>query len=409
MSKINARAVEADEARYQSVSGRRQLRVAVVTSFPVDPNDPCGGVEAVSVHLVRALAKFEDLELHVVTMDPAFEAVTLSKWEKVTIHRLPQLTRRTLANAVGPGRRQITAYIKRLAPDVVHAHDVYGLMTRKLAVPRVFTIHGFIHDDTAVSGGRFAWLRSQVWRQVETRGWADQAHIVSISPYVRERVKTFATGVIHDIDNPISDAFFKIERHDRRPAVFSAAAICARKNTLGLVAGFSRLLSSGVNAELRLSGGTPEKGYAERVRRFIRDHDMQDNVSLLGRIDYQEIFDELASASIFALVSYEENSPMGIEEAMAAGLPVVTSNRCGMPYLVRHGESGYLVNPDDPDDVARRLGEILANDELRDRLGRKGREIAEDRFHPDRVAHRTRELYHEVAGFHGAEHGYGQQ
>jgi glycosyltransferase involved in cell wall biosynthesis len=85
---------------------------------------------------------------------------------------------------------------------------------------------------------------------------------------------------------------------------------------------------------------------------------------------------------------------MGIEEAMAAGVPVVTSNRCGMPYMVRDGESGFLVNPTNPEDIARRLGQLLKNDELRRSMGAKGREIALDRFHPAKVAARTREVYY---------------
>jgi len=78
---------------------------------------------------------------------------------------------------------------------------------------------------------------------------------------------------------------------------------------------------------------------------------------------------------------------------MAAGVPVVTSNRCGMPYMVRDGESGFLVDPNDPDDIARRLGQLLDNGELRWSMGAKGREIARDRFHPAKVAARTRDVY----------------
>jgi glycosyltransferase involved in cell wall biosynthesis len=101
----------------------------------------------------------------------------------------------------------------------------------------------------------------------------------------------------------------------------------------------------------------------------------------------------MSRAAVFTLVSLEENSPMAIEEAMAAGVPVVTSNRCGMPYMVRNGESGFLVDPNNPDDIARRLGKLLKDDELRRSMGAKGREIALDRFHPSKVAARTREVY----------------
>ena len=98
------------------------------------------------------------------------------------------------------------------------------------------------------------------------------------------------------------------------------------------------------------------------------------------------------------LVSLEENSPMGIEEAMAAGVPVVTSNRCGMPYMVRHGESGFLVDPHSPKDSASHLEKLLGDVELRKRMGEAAKSRALEGFHPERVATRTMAVYKRAIG-----------
>lgn len=369
------------------------MKVAVVTSFPVDPEAPRGGVEAVSVNLVRALARFDDLDVHVVTTSRSCRAATTQRWDRVTVHRLPWAGGSMLRNATGPGRRQMQDYLRGLKPDVIHAHDTYGLMVKGLAMPRVFTIHGFIYGDTVVSGERFARSRSWIWRRVETAGWADQPHIIAISPYVRERLRGIATGVIHDIDNPIAERFFDIARTEDKATIFSAAVVAPRKNTLALVDAVAELAASGIDCRLRVAGSLDDKDYVQQVRERIHRHGLEGRAVLLGRIDTEQVRRELAAASVFALVSLEENSPMGIEEAMAAGLPVVTSNRCGMPYMVRDGESGFLVNPHDPHDIARRLRQLLTNDSLQRSMGAKGREIAMDRFHPAKVAARTREVY----------------
>ena len=369
------------------------MKVAVVTSFPDDPGAPQGGVEAVSVNLVTALARFDDLDVHVVTASRSCRTATTQSWDRITIHRLPWAGGSVLRNATGPGRRQMQHYLRQLNPDVIHAHDTYGLMVKGMNIPRVFTIHGFIHGDTLVSGERFARLRSWIWRRIETAGWADQPHIISISPYVRERLRGIATGVIHDIDNPIAEQFFDIAGVEDKATIFSAAVVTPRKNTLALVDGVAELATSGIDCRLRLAGSLDDEGYVQQVRERIRRHGVEDRAVLLGRIDTEHVKRELAAASVFALVSLEENSPMGIEEAMAAGVPVVTSNRCGMPYMVRHGESGFLVDPNDPHDIARRLKQLLENDKLRRSMGAKGREIALDRFHPAKVAARTREVY----------------
>lgn len=373
-----------------------RLKLAIVTQFPADAGVPRGGVEAVSVNLVRSLAATGELEVHVVTLDPAVTVAATAEWAGAHIHRLPRAAASELGNALGAGRRAIQARLLELAPDIVHAHDTYGLMVQGLALPRVFTIHGFIYGDTLVSGQKFPWLRSKVWEHFEKRGWADQPHIISISPYVRERLAGVSAAVIHDIDNPIAADFFDIERVERPGVVFCAAAICPRKNPLVLVEAAARLQQRGIAVELRLAGAVTDEGYGERVRQAVAAHRLEAQVRLLGLIGTAQVRSELAQAAVFALVSLEENSPMGIEEAMAARVPVLTSNRCGMPYMVRHGETGFLVDPLDVADVARRLETLLADAPRRAAMGTAAREVALARFHPQAVARRTLEVYREI-------------
>ncbi len=299
----------------------------------------------------------------------------------------------------------IQDYLSDLQPDVVHAHDTYGLMVQGLRLPRAFTIHGFIHADTVLAGGRLARLRAMVWRHYETAGWADQPHIISISPYVRERLRGIARGVIHDIDNPIAEACFEVQRKEQPGRIFSAALICRRKNTLGLVEAFAKVASRHPESTLRLAGGVSEPDYAAAVRRRIEELRLSERVELIGSISTQQVREELAKASLFALVSLEEGSPMGIEEAMAVGVPVVTSNRCGMPYMVKDTESGFLVDPHDADDIAWRLDQLLADADLRSRTGAVGRQIALERFHPGRVAARTLEVYERAMRGHHRSNG----
>lgn len=370
------------------------MKIAVITSFPEYPDSPVGGVEAVSVNLVKALTEFDDLEIEVVTTKKTYKSFSKQQWDKVIIHRLPWAGGSMLGNAIGPGRRQMQEYINKIKPDIIHAHDTFGLMVKGMKIPRIFTIHGFIYGDALVSGTRFASLRSWIWRRFETSGWAEQPHIISINPYVRERLSGIATGVIYDIENPISESFFNIDRKEQKGTIFCAAMISPRKNTLALVDSVAKLVAGGLDVRLRLAGSTDNHDYVRQVRSRMRQKGLEDKVVLIGRLNTMRICEELSTACVFALTSLEENSPMGIEEAMASGVPVVTSNRCGMPYMVRDGESGFLVDPNNPDEIARRLKQIFDDDKLRRSMGAKGREIAMDRFHPAKVAARTREVYY---------------
>lgn len=374
------------------------MKVAIATQFPMDPLAPRGGVESVSVNLIKGLTAYNDLEVHVITQDTACFMVDVSTWEGATIHRLPRGKQKVMMNAVGQGRRQISDYLTKLAPDVVHAHDTYGLMVKGLNIPRVFTIHGFIYADTLISNTKLAWLRSILWYWFETKGWADQPNIISISPYVRERLRGKTQAVIYDIDNPISEDFFKVSRSERKGVIFSAAVISRRKNTLRLVEAFERLIREGYNAELRLAGPVIEKEYGKSLTDYIERHQLAGKVTLLGQIGRSEIMRELSSASIFALVALEEGAPMGIAEAMAVGVPIITSNRCGMPYMVQHHESGFLVNPLCVDDISRYMRVLLDNEEIRHNMSEQAKLIAKRRFHPTHVALKTKGVYYEIIG-----------
>lgn len=372
------------------------MKIAIVTQFPQDPDAPHGGVEAVSVNLAKALGAQADLDLHIVTLDSNLQKPLTSLWCRTTIHRLPGIKGSVLRTAIGPGRRRISQYLTELSPDVVHAHDTYGIMVKGLPIPRVFTIHGFIYGDTLVSGERLARLRSWIWKKVETACWADQDHIIAISPYVRERISGIVNGTIHDIENPIAESFFKINRAEKPGVVFSAAVISPRKNTLALIDACKILKDEGLELHLRLAGKIVEPGYGAAVQERIDANGLQRTITMLGAVGSAQVMTELAQASVFALVSLEENAPLGIEEAMAMGVPVVASNRCGMPYMVRHSETGFLADPLDPNDIADRIRLLLKNQGLRKSMGDRSRQFASDRFHPDRVAVRTREVYREA-------------
>ncbi|MFW6154476.1 MAG: glycosyltransferase family 4 protein [Planctomycetota bacterium] len=379
------------------------MKIAIATAYPTDPASPVGGVEAVSVNLVGALARMEGVELHVVTTDAGRRKPAVFRDGPVIMHRLPRHGRRALTGAVGAGRWQMKHCLRTLAPDVVHAHDVYGLMVKGLAVPRVFTVHGFIYADTAVSGTPAARLRSRLWRRVEVAGWADQPHIIAISPYVHRRLTGLTRARIHDIDNPVGEAYFDIPRRERSVTILSTAVISPRKNTLALIEAFALLLERGHDVRLRLAGASRWEDYFRKVTERVADPRLTRHVDLLGAISAEHVRRELAAASIYALTSLEENAPVGIAEAMAAGVPVVASNRCGMPYMIREGESGYLVDPTDVRDIARRLEVLVMRRDRREAMGARGRRIALQRFHPAVVAERTMAVYRQAVG-EGAVH-----
>ncbi|WP_160060387.1 glycosyltransferase family 4 protein [Psychromonas sp. L1A2] len=372
------------------------IKLAFVTQFPIDVNRPHGGVEAVSVNLVSSLSQYSEYDIHVLTLCPDTEKTTIVYNDNVTIHRIPKPSGSELKNAIGTSKKLIENKIISLSPDLIHAHDTYGIMVKDLIIPKVFTVHGFIYGDTLLANGKFKLLRSKVWEFIEKSSWAKQPNIISISPYVRERLSGITQANIFDIDNPISDAFFKLVREEVAGTIFTSAVIAPRKNIIQLVNAVALMVKKGIKVELRIAGGIVDQDYANKLKDIIEVNHLQKNVTLLGRITTTEVQAELCHASIYALASLEENSPMGIEEAMAVGVPVVTSNRCGMPYMVKNGETGFLINPFDAQDIANKCERILTNPDLSKKMHDKSKKLALDLYHSERVAERTVAVYQEI-------------
>lgn len=378
------------------------MKVVLFSRYPGSFGLPKGGVESVTVILARALAKMADLDVHLITLEKGLTEEITEQDGKVTIHRLaasswPQI----LDIHAGPGRKRLLAKIRHLKPDIVHSHETFGLTMGNFEIPHVFTVHGFDHANIPAEGRSFAGIRSLLWKYVEGRGLGQQQTIISISPYVRGMIEQYAPqATIHEIDNPVDDRYFSItpdrqEKENKR--VLILGWINERKNTLGAVRAMAHAIHSGAKGTLAVAGEAKLTSYKELLLREIGELGIQDHVEFLDHINREQLERELRRTSILLLPSLQENAPMAISEAMAASIPVVTSNRCGMPYMVADGESGFLVDPTNSVQIGERLKELLFSPELCRKMGDRGREIALARFHSDVVAAKTRAVYENVS------------
>lgn len=373
------------------------MRIAIFSRYPTDFSRPKGGVESVTVILVKALAHLDDLDIHVVTLERDRTKIGIEQDGDVTIHRLPgSYWPQILDIYVGPGRRRLVNYITDLKLDVLHIHETYGLGLGNFPIPHVFTVHGFDHANIIANSAKNAWIRSRLWRYVERRGLSRQRHIISITPYVRTMIEPLTEANIYDIDNPVNERFFKIKRKPEFGRVLCVGWINERKNTLGSVEAFAHIAAHYPQSKLVIAGQARKPEYLNRIKQFIEKNAISDRVEILGHINHLWLEEELARASVFLLPSRQENAPMAIAEAMAAGIPIISSDRCGMPYMVQEGKTGFLINPESTEQIIDRLAKLLCLEQLCQQMGLAGHEIAKERFHPRAVAEKTRNVYRKI-------------
>ncbi len=130
------------------------------------------------------------------------------------------------------------------------------------------------------------------------------------------------------------------------------------------------------------------------VERRARELGLADRVPFRGHRD--DVARRLARAQLFVLASRWEGFPRSILEAMRAGLPVVATDVGGVSESVAHGETGRLVPPGRPGELAGALEGLLASPDLRRSMGRAGRARYEERFTFDRMFEETLRVYEEV-------------
>ena len=247
------------------------MRIALFSRYPEDYRKPKGGVESVTVVLVKALAQLDDMDVHLVTLERNRSKNTVEQDGKVTIHRLAGSNWPQIMDIIaGPGKKRLVSYIKDLKPDILHTHETYGLCLGNISIPHVFTIHGFDHANLIADSAKHAWIRSPLWRFVERRGLASQKHIISITPYVRQMIEPLTKAKIYDIDNPVDERFFKIERRPEPGRILCVGWVNERKNTLGSIKAFVGIAKQFPQAKLVIAGHANEQEYLNRIKQSIK-------------------------------------------------------------------------------------------------------------------------------------------
>ncbi|HEV3215086.1 MAG TPA: glycosyltransferase family 1 protein [Vicinamibacterales bacterium] len=174
----------------------------------------------------------------------------------------------------------------------------------------------------------------------------------------------------------------------------------ARKNVGGLLEAYGRLLSSRRDVPRLILAGAPAAGAARWLDDIARPP-LAGHVEHLGYVGADRRRSLFQGARIFVLPSFEEGFGLPALEAMAAGVPVVASNRGSLPEVV--GDAGLLVNPDESDALASAIRRLLSEPALWQALRQRGLDRARQ-FSWDQTARDLRRAYEDAITAHAHRH-----
>ena len=201
--------------------------------------------------------------------------------------------------------------------------------------------------------------------------------------FLRERFPQRADSV-HRIYNGLDLAEF--ERADfssSPPLIIAVGRLIAKKGFAELIRACALLAERGKLFRCEIIGEGPLEN---ELRAQIAQLNLQNRFVLSGAKPQREVRQHLAAASVFVLPSVldpeggMDNLPTVIMEAMAAGLPVISTNIAGIPEMVVQNETGFLVQPADPIALAKAIEDVIDDRLLAQRLGEAGHQRAQELF-----------------------------
>jgi colanic acid/amylovoran biosynthesis glycosyltransferase len=201
--------------------------------------------------------------------------------------------------------------------------------------------------------------------------------VICISHYCRSQLMRIASPEHWDTMSVVRLGI-RPELFPSRPAkrrgdplrIVTVGRLVPAKGQLLLLRALLQLRSRGSIVNLLLVGDGPDRPHLEA---FVRTHALEQQVTFAGARNHDEALEVLSTADMCVLASFAEGIPVALMEAMAMGIPCISTFTAGIPELLHHEEEGLLVPAGSVDDLASAIETLSANEELRQRFSMLGR------------------------------------
>lgn len=327
---------------------------------------------------------------------------------------------KTVYKLVGYANKQWIQQIEAISPQLIHAH--FGLdgvlampLARRLNLPLMVTFHGFYATTQPEPGNDGStplfWLdyvnrRGSFFRQLYFRRQQqlfDTAQcIIAVSEYIKRSL--VAKGCppdkiqVHYIGIDVKKfQFSPWER--RRPKVLFVGRLVEKKGCEYLIQAMAQVQTVRPDAELVIVGDGPLRSSLETLAAQVLK-----NYRFEGQQPPEVVRAHMAEAKVLAAPSVTTNRgeteglPIVILEAMAKGLPVVSTYHAGIPEAISHGDTGLLVNERDNNALSQAILKLLQMPRLAQQLSGAGRQHVAAKFDLHRNAESLEILYQQITG-----------
>jgi glycosyltransferase involved in cell wall biosynthesis len=344
-----------------------------------------GGGERYPLELARALARHVDCELVTFGRRPA-------AWREPGGLRVRVLRRfgRLRGHPAHPLAPQLAWSLR--GAEIVHTHHLRSAPSRLASVAALAAGQHRVTTDHGLPGGLWAGLLPALFER-----------FLTVSQFSAD-ILGVPAGRVRVIYGGADPARFRPDPAARREGVLYVGRITPHK-------GLDRLIRAlPGRAGLTVAGSTghdrrlPERDYPRLLHRLASGRPVrftgpaaEDDLPVLYRQAAVFVLPTVERTCFGAPVPVTELLGLSVLEAMASGTPVVASRTGGLPEIIRHGETGFLVTPGDVDELRQQIERLLRDPALARRTGQAARAAVLDEFTWERTAQRCLAAYAELA------------
>jgi teichuronic acid biosynthesis glycosyltransferase TuaC len=277
--------------------------------------------------------------------------------------------------------------------DLIHAHSALpcghaaALLSKELHIPFAVSVHGL----DAFSTNQVRGFPGKWCERVSRMVFLSARHVICISERVQEEVcKRAPSAETTVIYNGVDARMFSPGEECPNPSVLSIGNLIPIKGHASLIRAMATLAKTYATAKLEIIGSGPEK---DTLLVLARELVIEDRVLFLGRQSRNQVADAMRRCAIFALPSRYEGLGCVYLEAMCAERPVIACEGQGIAEVIRNGDNGLLVPPDNVERLAESLAALLDDRSLRHRIGAAGRRTILQGFTLEHQARRLARVY----------------
>jgi glycosyltransferase involved in cell wall biosynthesis len=379
----------------------RSMRIAIITTDVREHKRDYTGTVATfgtaPTALLQGLALLPDVEVHVLSCArrPMKSQEKLAK--NIWFHSIHVPRLGWMRTGYQGCIRAVRKTLRIIKPDLVHGQGTEldcAVDAAFSGFPNVITVHGNMRIMAEVNRAKrfsFLWLAARLERFTLPR----TDGVICITAYTEKAVSKLVRRT-WIVPNAVDSAFFDITAQatpGEAPRIVCLGVIEPRKNQNSFIMALDHLAENYKFQLIFLGEGPPNSPYVNEFHRLVKARPWCTAAGFAGR---EQVRKHLSTAALLVLPSLEDNCPMVILEAMAAGVPVVGSNVAGVPELIRDGVTGLLCDPFDKSSILSAVQRILLNPSAAAEMAERAKSVARTRFLPEVVARRHVEVYREV-------------